>query len=220
MNCKNCHQDYDENLNACPYCGAPKEQPAEGYQPPVQQQNVQQQPVQPQPAEQPPVQQAQYQQVPQQGQPQPGPGPQPGQQPPVPPQGQPQYQQAPPQYQAPVPPQGQPQYQQQPMGQPQTVEMQTKAKNMATASMVCGILGLILCWTPYAGLVLNILGIIFYTLYKKNEPVGQNGMATAGLVCSIIGLIVSIIFTIVWTTMFAALSYYAYSPWMWNDFLY
>ncbi len=213
MNCKNCHQDYDENLNACPYCGAPKEQQAEGYQPPVQQP-----PMQEQPAQQPPMQeQPQYQQVPPQYQ---APVPPQGQPQPVPPQGQPQYQQVPPQYQAPVPPQGQPQYQQQyqpPMPQPDAL---AKAKNMATASMICGILGLILCWTPYAGLVLNILGIIFYTLYKKNDPAGQNGMATAGLVCSIIGLIVSIIFTIIWTTMFAAISYYTSSPWLWDSFMY
>lgn len=194
MNCKRCHQDYDENLNACPYCGAPKEQPAEGYQPPVQQ--------------------PQYQQAPPQQ-------PQPGQQPvpPVPPQAPPQYQQAPPQQ-----PQqqqyGQPQYQQVPPQYVPATDVQAKAKNMATASMICGILGLILCWTPYAGLILNILGIVFYTLYKKNEPAGQNGMATAGLVCSIIGLIVSIIFTILWTTVFAAASFYASNPWMWSDLWY
>ena len=194
MNCKRCHQDYDENLNACPYCGAPKEQPAEGYQPPVQQ--------------------PQYQQAPPQQ-------PQPGQQPvpPVPPQAPPQYQQAPPQQ-----PQqqqyGQPQYQQVPPQYVPATDVQAKAKNMATASMICGLLGLILCWTPYAGLILNILGIVFYTLYKKNEPAGQNGMATAGLVCSIIGLIVSIIFTILWTTVFAAASFYASNPWMWSDLWY
>ncbi|BDF57380.1 hypothetical protein CE91St36_01970 [Christensenellaceae bacterium] len=204
MNCKRCHQDYDENLNACPYCGAPKEQPAEGYQPPVQQ--------------------PQYQQAPPQQPQQPQPGQQPV--PPVPPQAPPQYQQVPPQQpqqgqqQQYGQPQYQPQYQQVPPQYVPATDVQAKAKNMATASMICGILGLILCWTPYAGLILNILGIVFYTLYKKNEPAGQNGMATAGLVCSIIGLIVSIIFTILWTTVFAAASFYASNPWMWSDLIY
>ena len=139
--------------------------------------------------------------------------------PPVQPQYQQQYQQVPPQQQY-GQPQYQPQYQQVPPQYVPATDVQAKAKNMATASMICGILGLILCWTPYAGLILNILGIVFYTLYKKNEPAGQNGMATAGLVCSIIGLIVSIIFTILWTTVFAAASFYASNPWMWSDLWY
>ena len=156
MICEKCHQEYDGNMAACPYCGN-----ATQAQQPVQ-------PQQPQPQYQQPQQQAQ----------------QPYQQP-----AQPQYQQ----------PQYQPQY-----AQPQ----QQGAKGMSIAAMVCGIIGLILCWIPFVGLIINAMAIIFYILSRKEAP---NGMATAGLVCGIIGLVVALIMTILVGVVWSAVT----SPWYW-----
>lgn len=59
----------------------------------------------------------------------------------------------------------------------------------AIASMVIGILSLVLCCcSEYIGLVLGILAIIFAVIAKKQSP---SGMATAGLVCGIIALVLS-----------------------------
>lgn len=117
---------------------------------------------------------------------------------PAAPQGQPQYGQAPPQgetqYQQAQQQYGQPQYQQQPQytAPPQGSMQENKGKG--TASMVCGILGLIFCWVPFLGLILTIVAVSLYASSRKDGP---SGMATAGLVCGIIGMIVAIIVTIV-----------------------
>ena len=189
MECKQCRQDYDGNLEACPFCGAqneaqPGEQPAQPQQQPGAQQDTQyqqpvQQPTQPeqqqyqQPEQQPAQPQQQYQQPQQQ---------------PVQPQQQPgaqqdaQYQQAPQQQQYQQPQQNAQQYQQ----QYQQVPVQNPADNgkgFAIGSLVCGIVGIITCAVPALAIVLGILAIIFGNLAKKKLPDGQAGMATAGLLC-------------------------------------
>lgn len=59
----------------------------------------------------------------------------------------------------------------------------------AIASMVIGILSLVLCCcSEYLGLILGILAIIFAVIAKKQGP---SGMATAGLICGIIALVLS-----------------------------
>lgn len=122
--------------------------------------------------------------------------------------GQPQYEQP----QQPQQPQYEQQYQQQqqyqpPQYQPQ-YQQQGVARGMSVASMVCGIVGLVLCWVPFFGLVVNALAIIFYILSRKETP---NGMATAGLVCGIIGIIVALIVTILIGMAWSAVT----SPWWW-----
>lgn len=160
MICEKCHQEYDGNMAACPYCGNASQPQQQSYQQPPEQPQYQSQPQQP------------YQQPQQQ---------------PYQPQGQPQYQ---------------PQQPYQPQYQPQG------ARGMSIASMVCGIIGLILCWIPFVGLVINALAIIFYILSRKEAP---NGMATAGLVCGIIGLVVALIMTILIGVVWSAVT----NPWYW-----
>ena len=126
-------------------------------------------------------------------------------------QGQPQYEQP----QQPQQPQYEQQYQQQQQYQPPQYQQyqpqyqqQGVARGMSVASMVCGIVGLVLCWVPFFGLVVNALAIIFYILSRKETP---NGMATAGLVCGIIGIIVALIVTILIGMAWSAVT----SPWWW-----
>ena len=68
------------------------------------------------------------------------------------------------------------------------MEENKKANGLAIASMVCGILSIVLTCVPYvnyASLILAIVGIIMAAVSKKQ---GKSGMATAGLVCSIVAL--------------------------------
>lgn len=74
--------------------------------------------------------------------------------------------------------------------------MEKKSNGMASAALVCGILGIIGSFLPvvkYFTTVLAILGIIFGVKGKKiaKETNVGTGLATAGLVLGIIGTICS-----------------------------
>ncbi|MEA4853196.1 MAG: DUF4190 domain-containing protein [Christensenella sp.] len=87
-------------------------------------------------------------------------------------------------------------------GQPQYyAPVPVKVKG-ASASLICGIIGFILCWIPFVGLALNIIAI---ALSASSKKYGQSGIATAGLVLGILGLIVSIIVSVVMLFAFAAI---------------
>lgn len=67
---------------------------------------------------------------------------------------------------------------------------ENKQNRLGIASLVIGILSIILCWTWF-GLVSGILGIVFY---RRQKIIYPNGIARAGFITSIIGLVlVSII---------------------------
>lgn len=77
------------------------------------------------------------------------------------------------------------------------MEENKNANGLAIASMVCGILSILLTCIPYicyASWVLAIVGIIMAAVSKKQ---GKSGMATAGLVCSIIALAIWVLFIII-----------------------
>jgi hypothetical protein len=60
---------------------------------------------------------------------------------------------------------------------------------MATAGMICGIGGIVLCWLAFIGLILGLLGIIFGAIgMSKAGRLGGvgRGTAIAGLVCGIL----------------------------------
>jgi len=63
-----------------------------------------------------------------------------------------------------------------------------KANGMQIASLVLGIVGIIMCCCNGIGIIPSIIGIVLSVLGGKN---GKHGIGTAGLVCSIIGLILS-----------------------------
>ena len=80
---------------------------------------------------------------------------------------------------------------------------QEGGKGMAIASMVLGIVSIVLCCFWYISLTAVILGIIFAVL--SNKKVGKCGMATAGIVCSIIGMIFAIAIIVIAVLGLAAL---------------
>lgn len=74
------------------------------------------------------------------------------------------------------------------------METNSSAKNKAIASLVLGIVSLVLAWFGYAAIVsivLSIVGIVLAIGARKELPPENAGMATAGMVCSIIGLVLS-----------------------------
>ncbi len=71
------------------------------------------------------------------------------------------------------------------------------ARGKAVASLVLGIIALVLCWWGWVGVVaiiLSVIGIILAIGARKElQPEQGRGMATGGLVCSIIALAISAI---------------------------
>ena len=59
---------------------------------------------------------------------------------------------------------------------------------MAIASLVLGIIGVILCWIWYLGIPLGVLAIIFGVIARGKATPGNTGMATAGLVLGIVAV--------------------------------
>ena len=75
---------------------------------------------------------------------------------------------------------------------------QNNGKGMSIAALVCGILGVVLCWVPIASwvvLVLSILGIVFGA--NGHEEVQSyrsvSGTGNCRLVCGIVGAVFSLI---------------------------
>lgn len=60
---------------------------------------------------------------------------------------------------------------------------------LAIASMVLGIVSIVLCCIWYLSIVAGIVAIILGVLHGKNN--GKNGMSTAGIVCGVIGIIIA-----------------------------
>lgn len=66
-----------------------------------------------------------------------------------------------------------------------------KSTSKGTASLVLGILGIILLLAPYIGIILSAIGFFLSRIQKSNKP---TGLATAGFVLGIIGLILNALF--------------------------
>jgi type II secretory pathway pseudopilin PulG len=68
--------------------------------------------------------------------------------------------------------------------------MTAQVKNgMATAGMICGIVGIVTCWFPFIGLLAGLLGIVFGAIgMSKAGRLGGvgKGAAITGLVCGIV----------------------------------
>ena len=73
----------------------------------------------------------------------------------------------------------------------------------AVGALVCGILAIVFCWFPLAGLGLGIIAIVLASRAKKAVAANPatylpGGMGTAGFVLGIIGTVLSAIYLVVW----------------------
>jgi hypothetical protein len=69
---------------------------------------------------------------------------------------------------------------------------------MGVAGFVTGLLGLVLCWVPFLGLILAACGIILsgVGMAQAKRTGASTGLAIAGLVLGILALIPSLIFLV------------------------
>ena len=85
---------------------------------------------------------------------------------------------------------------------PNGIKEQPKGENLALASMICGILSIVLCCC--FGIFSVILGVVAIVLYKKSKDM-DGGIASttamAGLVCGGIGCIVGVFSIAYWILM-------------------
>ena len=96
--------------------------------------------------------------------------------------------------------------------------MKTNAPG-ATAALVCGILAIVLCWFPIAGLVLGIIAIVSANKAKRRasedpDAFEQGGIRVAGFVCGIVGTALAGIYNLIWISaiMFAKSAIDAANP--------
>jgi len=82
--------------------------------------------------------------------------------------------------------------------------MVNKPNNFGVASLVLGIVSLVLFWVPIMGLISGIMGIVFYS---KQRKIFSNGINTSGLVTSIIGTVLSTLYNLIY--LFAIIFYTA-----------
>ena len=87
---------------------------------------------------------------------------------------------------------------QQPMWQPgygYPMPVPQSSNGVGIAGFVTGLVGLVLCWVPWLGVLLAIVGVALsgVGIAQGKKRSMSNGLAIAGLVCGIIGLIPSII---------------------------
>lgn len=74
------------------------------------------------------------------------------------------------------------------------MENTTSKHGYAVASLVLGILSIVLCCCYYIGLVCGIVGLVLSVVAKKNG--NDEGINKAGLVLNIIGVSIGAIFVI------------------------
>lgn len=74
--------------------------------------------------------------------------------------------------------------------------LQAEKNGLATAGLVCGIVGIVLCWFPIVGILGALLGIVFggIGLARAGNRGGKGrGAAIAGLVCGIVAFFLAAI---------------------------
>jgi len=136
------------------------------------------------------------------------PTPQPGF-PPAAPNGQPAYPADPNSQPPAAAPYGQqPAYAAAPYGQPVAYVTAPQSNGLAIGGMVCGIVGLVFCWTTiFFGLWAALVGVILGALgVSRASKLGGQGkpMAIAGLICGGLGVVIVVILFIAVGSMFAS----------------
>jgi hypothetical protein len=74
-----------------------------------------------------------------------------------------------------------------------------RSNGIAVASLVCGILAVLLFFTIVFPIILGILAVIFGAIGigNANKGAGSKGLAVAGLVCGVVGIAAMIVFVAV-----------------------
>lgn len=89
-----------------------------------------------------------------------------------------------------------------------------QTNNMAVASMIVSIFGLLTCCIPPLQFIIGVVGILLVIFSKKGRP--WSGFAIAGLVMSIIALLISIAMVIYMVFAFQMMKDPQFAP-IFND---
>ena len=94
---------------------------------------------------------------------------------------------------------------------PQQQGMPIASPPGAVGALVCGILAVVFCWFPFAGLPLGIIAMVLAGKAKKavaNNPGMYNpgGARVAGFVLGIIGTVISAIYLVIWVIALTVVS--------------
>ena len=81
-----------------------------------------------------------------------------------------------------------------PAGPPPPYAPPHQTNGLAVASLVLGIVGLVLTITVWIGPVCDVLAIVFGAMARRRLPEGapNRGMATAGFILGIVGLVLTV----------------------------
>lgn len=93
----------------------------------------------------------------------------------------------------------------------ENLDSSKQSNGVAVASLVTGIVSIVLCWFPLVGLVCGILALVFFGKTKRGiemgtVPANAKGMSVGGMVTGIIGLVFSFFYTIFWIIWIFAIS--------------
>lgn len=78
-------------------------------------------------------------------------------------------------------------------------------KGLAIASMVCGIVALVIgCWLPYVTFACSVLAVILGSVSLAKKNAGK-GMAIAGLVCGIVALVPAVFVVVAGASVLSSL---------------
>jgi hypothetical protein len=84
----------------------------------------------------------------------------------------------------------------QPQQSPPSAAPVPRTNGLAVAGMVCGIIGLVLFWTFWLGIILGILGVIFGAIGMSRArawAMTGRGMGLAGVICGGLAILLSIV---------------------------
>ncbi|MGY1604660.1 hypothetical protein [Geodermatophilus sp. SYSU D00815] len=72
---------------------------------------------------------------------------------------------------------------------------QAPGNGLGVAGFVCGLVGLVLCWVPWIGMLLGLVGVVLggIGISQGKKKGASTGLAIAGLVCGILAVLVWIL---------------------------
>ena len=72
---------------------------------------------------------------------------------------------------------------------------QAPSNGLGVAGFVTGLIGLVLCWVPWFGMLLGLVGIVLSAIgiSQGKKKGASTGLAIAGLVCGILAVLVWIV---------------------------
>lgn len=79
---------------------------------------------------------------------------------------------------------------------PNQTQPTSQSNSLAVTGMVTGIVGVVLCWVPFLGFALGVLGVVFGALGLKKHQ--HKGFSITGLVTGGAAVVIAFIIFLFW----------------------